>query len=125
MAVLVAEQLLQGGGCGSVAIITPFRNQVELLRRQRLPHGAEVYTIDQAQGKDVDAAVISLAKHTGDAVGELIRTPQRINVAFTRAKKKEVCLGAFASVFSQIPEWGPILQWAQARRAVCAPQQMG
>ena len=111
---------LRAAGCNTVAVISPFRNQADMITKMlNNTAGVSVYTVDQAQGKDVDGVVITMGKQAGDRVGDLIRSLERINVAFTRAKKKEVCIGAFSAVFDSIPEWAPILAYARSSAGVC------
>eukprot|EP01060_Flectonema_neradi_P012418 TRINITY_DN19236_c0_g1_i1.p1 TRINITY_DN19236_c0_g1~~TRINITY_DN19236_c0_g1_i1.p1 ORF type:complete len:1247 (+),score=182.65 TRINITY_DN19236_c0_g1_i1:70-3741(+) len=95
-------------GIESVGIITPFRPQLDLLRHINPTH-PDIYSIDQSQGKDMDVVILTLAKKPGERVGGLVRDPRRLNVAFTRAKKKLICIGAFSAVFDYIEEWSEVL----------------
>eukprot|EP00754_Rhynchopus_humris_P005365 Rhum_TRINITY_DN12681_c0_g1::Rhum_TRINITY_DN12681_c0_g1_i1::g.53170::m.53170/K10742/DNA2; DNA replication ATP-dependent helicase Dna2 len=127
MARRIAGYVLARCGCQTAAVISPFRNQVDRITQEghlRGVAGASVYTVDQAQGRDVDVVVVTLAKHVGDQVGDLIRSPRRINVAFTRAKRKQVCLGAFGGVFDGVEEWAPLLAWARAEKVLFRPQSL-
>ncbi|KAJ9468634.1 DNA replication ATP-dependent helicase/nuclease DNA2 [Diplonema papillatum] len=107
----------------SIGVLSPFRPQLEDLQARikadaQLSQRVEAYTVDQSQGKDLDVCIVTLAKHPGDPVGDLIRSPRRLNVAFTRAKRKLVCFGSFSAVFRAIPEWQSILAWADERHLV-------
>ena len=61
----------------------------------------EALTIDRAQGRDVEAAVVSMvrANPEGDA-GTLLRDRRRVNVALTRAKSKLIVVGCGATLQS-------------------------
>lgn len=81
-----------------IALITPYRQQIKLISRLMAAAGlsdVEVLTADKAQGRDKDVILVSLVRSndTG-SVGELLRDWRRINVSFTRAKKKLVVFGS-------------------------------
>lgn len=81
-----------------IALISPYRLQLKHLAFPEFP-GVEVSTIDKYQGRDRDWIIISLVRSNASAnVGELLRDWQRLNVAFTRAKKKLVLLGSAKTV---------------------------
>lgn len=83
-------------------MLSPYNSQVDAMAadlwreeaRGALPAGAEALTIDRAQGRDVEAVVVSLvrANEARDA-GRLLADRRRLNVAFTRAKSKLVIVG--------------------------------
>ena len=70
-------------------------------RRGGSPPAGEALTIDRAQGRDVEAAVVSMvrANPEGDA-GTLLRDRRRVNVALTRAKSKLIVVGCGATLQS-------------------------
>ena len=57
--------------------------------------GVELLTIDQCQGRDFEAVLLSLVRSNeqGEA-GPLLLDFRRLNVAFSRAKRKLVLVGA-------------------------------
>lgn len=84
----------------SVAVISPYRAQVALIRRllvERDPERTEVWTqmvdtVDRFQGSQADVVIISLSPYT-DRVSEHIAHNRRLNVAMTRARHKLIVLG--------------------------------
>ncbi|WVQ74886.1 hypothetical protein IAR50_004493 [Cryptococcus sp. DSM 104548] len=79
-----------------LAVITPYRQQIKLLSSQFAPlPRVEILTADKSQGRDKDCILVSLVRSndTG-AIGDLLRDWRRINVSFTRAKKKLVIFGS-------------------------------
>ena len=61
--------------------------------------GVEVSTIDKYQGRDRDCVIISLVRSNFDGnIGELLNDWKRLNVAFTRAKKKLILVGSVKTV---------------------------
>lgn len=58
-----------------------------------------ISTIDKYQGKDSDFVIISLVRSNPNGnIGELLNDWQRLNVAFTRAKKKLILIGSYTTV---------------------------
>lgn len=79
-----------------IAAITPYRQQIKLLTAMfaSLPN-VELLTADKAQGRDKDVVLVSLVRSNEHGhVGDLLRDWRRINVSFTRAKKKLVIFGS-------------------------------
>nr|ODN98785.1 DNA replication ATP-dependent helicase Dna2 [Cryptococcus depauperatus CBS 7855] len=73
-----------------LAVITPYRQQVKLLATcfKAIPR-VEILTADQSQGRDKDCIIVSLVRSNHhNSIGELLKDWRRINVSFTRAKKK-------------------------------------
>ncbi|KAK6910521.1 hypothetical protein I203_104553 [Kwoniella mangroviensis CBS 8507] len=86
-----------------LAIITPYRQQIKLLSslvKSSLPR-VEILTADKSQGRDKDCILISLVRsNEGGNIGDLLKDWRRINVSFTRAKKKLIIFGS-AKTLSQ------------------------
>lgn len=58
-------------------------------------NGVEVSTVDKYQGRDKECIIVSLVRsNTERRIGSLLRDWRRINVAFTRAKKKLILIGS-------------------------------
>ncbi|KAF9523189.1 DNA replication factor Dna2-domain-containing protein [Crepidotus variabilis] len=91
------ETLLQSGIEESqIGVISLYRQQVKLLQNllQCRP-GVEVLTADRSQGRDKDVIVISLVRSNDEGqIGDLLKDWRRMNVSFTRAKKKLVLFGS-------------------------------
>ncbi|KAK2462805.1 hypothetical protein APHAL10511_005196 [Amanita phalloides] len=91
------ESLLQSGvGEDQIGIISLYRQQIKLIS-QLLRHrpGIEILTADRSQGRDKDCIIISMVRsndagHTGD----LVKDWRRMNVSFTRARRKLVIFGS-------------------------------
>jgi len=84
-----------------VGIISPYRAQVQLLRRmlrrsaffKPLKHLITVNTVDGFQGQERDIIVISLVRNNADGQIGFLRDLRRMNVAITRARMKLFILG--------------------------------
>lgn len=77
-----------------VAIISPYRPQLELLQ---VDYGGVHYisTIDCFQGRDSECVILSTVRSNKDGViGEILSDRRRLNVAFSRAKKLFIIVGS-------------------------------
>ena len=87
-----------GVGEEEMSLISPYRPQLKYLTFEDCP-GVEVSTIDKYQGKDRECVIISLVRSNPlGNIGELLTDWQRLNVAFTRAKKKLILVGSARTV---------------------------
>jgi len=80
----------------SIGIISPYRSQVELLRRKLIEKGklkVKVSTIDGYQGREEDIIIISMVR--SNDIGEIgfLGDDRRINVAVTRARMQVIIVG--------------------------------
>jgi superfamily I DNA and/or RNA helicase len=93
-----------------VGIISPYRAQVQYLRRQiKKKEWAKPYrqlisvnTVDGFQGQERDIILISLVRANDDGQIGFLRDLRRMNVAITRARMKLIILGD-ASTMTQHP----------------------
>ena len=84
-----------------VGIISPYRAQVQLLRRLLMKREffkpfrrfISVNTVDGFQGQERDVIVISLVRSNDDGQIGFLRDLRRMNVAITRARMKLIILG--------------------------------
>ena len=84
-----------------VGIISPYRAQVQYLRRQLkkkewvkpFRHLISVNTVDGFQGQERDIILISLVRANDEGQIGFLRDLRRMNVAITRARMKLIILG--------------------------------
>ena len=84
-----------------VGIISPYRAQVQYLRRQLMKREyfkpfrrlISVNTVDGFQGQERDVIVISLVRSNDEGQIGFLRDLRRMNVAITRARMKLIILG--------------------------------
>lgn len=89
-----------------VGIISPYRAQVQLLRRlirkreyfKPFRHLISVNTVDGFQGQERDVIIISLVRSNDDGQIGFLRDLRRMNVAITRARMKLIILGNVATL---------------------------
>ena len=99
---------------GDVAVVTPFRRQVRLLREKALDIFGDVEalplidTVERLQGQDVEIVILSFASSAPDycfKMREFLMEPHRLNVMISRAKTKVVVV-ASPIVFKFLEELG-------------------
>ena len=106
-----------------VGIISPYRAQVQLLRR--LVRKSEfmkpfrslisVNTVDGFQGQERDIIIISLVRSNDEGQIGFLRDLRRMNVAITRARMKLIILGD-RSTLCRHPFYRKLWQYIQALR---------
>lgn len=104
----------------SVAVIAPYRHQVELLKEiitadssmQSYLHTISVNTIDSFQGQERDIVYISLTRSNNESAIGFLSEIRRMNVAMTRAKMKLVMIGD-GSTLSQFAFYDDLIRYAQ------------
>lgn len=107
-----------------VAVISPYRQQVELLKEQLLHspllqlYGDKlsVNTIDSFQGQERDIVYIGMTRSNPENKIGFLSDIRRMNVAMTRARKKLVIVGDSATL-SQFPFYAGLIRYAEEQRA--------
>ncbi len=90
----------------SIAVISPYKQQVELLKSLfehspdlvALRRKIAVNTIDSFQGSERDVVYISMTRSNNENVIGFLADIRRMNVAMTRARKKLVVIGDSATL---------------------------
>jgi superfamily I DNA and/or RNA helicase len=112
------------GNLPRIGIISPYRQQIELLKEQ-LQHSPllQIYgdritvnTIDSFQGQERDVVYISMTRSNPDSKIGFLSDIRRMNVAMTRARKKLVIIGDSATL-SQTPFYAELIQYAEEHGA--------
>ncbi|XP_063541487.1 DNA replication ATP-dependent helicase/nuclease DNA2 [Cydia strobilella] len=104
--VMAIVEALTAGGVKSqdIGVISPFREQVALLRRAL---SVEVSTVDQFQGRDKSVIVYSCTRRdvSDNKVkeGEVLNDQRRLAVGVTRAKHKLLIVGNSNSLQRYVP----------------------
>ena len=108
----------------TVAIISPYRNQVHLL--QELVAAAPIFrewsdrlsvnTIDSFQGQERDIVYIGMTRSNADNRVGFLSDIRRMNVAMTRARKRLVVIGDSATL-SRVPFYEGFIAYAQQHEA--------
>jgi ATP-dependent RNA/DNA helicase IGHMBP2 len=104
----------------SVAVISPYSEQVRLLKEQMVNTPAlqtyagqiSVNTIDSFQGQERDIVLISLTRSNPEGIIGFLSDIRRMNVAMTRARKKLVIIGDSATL-SRLPFYADLISYAE------------
>jgi ATP-dependent RNA/DNA helicase IGHMBP2 len=113
-----------GAARPTVAIISPYRNQVHLLQELVAASPAlrewgdrlSVNTIDSFQGQERDIVYIGMTRSNADNRVGFLADIRRMNVAMTRARKKLVVIGDSATL-SRVPFYEGFIAYAQRHEA--------
>ncbi len=90
----VAERLLsQGIRPEDIAIISPYVDQVALIRKMLRVDGLEIKTVDGFQGREKEVVIVSFVRSNKSGDIGFLRDLRRLNVSITRAKRKLVLIG--------------------------------
>ncbi len=108
----------------TIAIISPYKRQVDLLKEQMLHSPAlQVYgdrisvnTIDSFQGQERDIVYISMTRSNADNKIGFLSEIRRMNVAMTRARKKLIVIGDSATL-SQLPFYAGLIAYTEFHHA--------
>lgn len=104
----------------SIAVIAPYKQQVELLGSLVNSHlylsafstFISVNTIDSFQGQERDVVYISMVRKNSERSIGFLADIRRINVAITRARKKLVVIGDSATI-AQHPFYSDLIAYSQ------------
>lgn len=108
----------------TVAIISPYKQQINILREQLLQypdllaysHAISINTIDSFQGQERDLVYISMVRSNSEGDIGFLSDIRRMNVAMTRARKKLVIVGDSATL-AGFPFYADFIAYAESLNA--------
>ncbi len=108
----------------NIAIVSPYKHQVEVLKEQiasfpvlqEVSASIAVNTIDSFQGQERDIVYISMTRSNAENSIGFLSEVRRMNVAMTRARKKLVVIGDSATL-SGFPFYADFIDYAQQHHA--------
>ncbi len=118
---LMQAKSFNTGEFPSIAVISPYKEQIGLLKEQ-LTHNIllqpfiskiSVNTIDSFQGQERDIVYISMTRSNPEGEIGFLSDIRRMNVAMTRARKKLVVIGDSATL-SNLPFYSDFISYAEA-----------
>nr|QNO54086.1 RecBCD enzyme subunit RecD [Methanosarcinales archaeon ANME-1 ERB6] len=90
----IAERLLSlGVKPEDIAVISPYDDQVALIRKELRVEGLEIKTVDGFQGREKEVVIVSFVRSNKSREIGFLRDLRRLNVSITRAKRKLVLIG--------------------------------
>ncbi|WP_345955855.1 AAA domain-containing protein [Mucilaginibacter sp. PAMB04168] len=104
----------------SIAVISPYKEQIRLLRDQLANHPElinygekiAINTIDSFQGQERDVVYISMTRSNNQGDIGFLSDIRRMNVAMTRARKKLVVIGD-SSTLAQLPFYADFITYTE------------
>ena len=94
LVVAIAERLLSlGVKPEDIAVISPYVDQVALIRKMLRVEGLEIKTVDGFQGREKEVVIVSFVRSNKSGGVGFLRDLRRLNVSITRAKRKLVLIG--------------------------------
>ena len=96
---IVSDFLRMGIPEREIGVITPYDDQVDLLKRL-LPEDIKISTVDAFQGKEKEVIVISFVRSNREGDLGFLEDLRRLNVSITRARSKLVMIGDFSTLSS-------------------------
>ncbi len=75
-----------------IGIITPYKDQSDLINRRVDEENLEVDTVDGFQGREKEVIILSLTRSNNDGIIGFLNDLRRLNVSLTRAKRKLIIL---------------------------------
>ncbi|MGM0471137.1 MAG: IGHMBP2 family helicase [Bacillota bacterium] len=101
---LVIEIVEEAKGLGvaeeDIAVITPYKDQVELISNRLTLPDVEVNTVDGFQGREKEVIVQSFVRSNEYGNIGFLRDLRRLNVSITRAKRKLIMVGDSTTITS-------------------------
>jgi len=113
----IAEHLLELGlQPEEIAIISPYDDQVSLMKALLRVEGLEIKTVDGFQGREKEAVIVSFVRSNERGEIGFLSDLRRLNVSITRAKRKLVCIGD-ATTLERSGCYRRLIESAKARGA--------
>jgi superfamily I DNA and/or RNA helicase len=120
----VLNEHYQPAAFPSIAVISPYKQQIAVLKEQLLHTPAlqaygnkiAVNTIDSFQGQERDIVYISMTRSNAEGEIGFLSDIRRMNVAMTRARKKLVVIGDSATL-SRLAFYADFISYAEKMNA--------
>ncbi len=94
----ISRLIASGVSPRDIGVITPYRAQVRLLRREVDRKGLEIDTVDGFQGREKEVILLSLVRSNDRGEVGFLSERRRLNVALTRARRQLVVIGDSSTV---------------------------
>lgn len=115
-----AARFIEPATFPSIAIVSPYREQIRLLKEQfdsspaLLAHADKISinTIDSFQGQERDMVLISMTRSNDKGEIGFLADIRRMNVAMTRARMKLVIIGD-SSTLGRLPFYSDLITYAE------------
>lgn len=82
----------------NIAVIAPYKDQVDLINQHNKFKDVEIDTIDAFQGREKEMVIFSAVRSNKEKNIGFLRDLRRLNVALTRAKRKMIFIGDSSTI---------------------------
>ncbi len=89
----ILNELTSVVGRRNVGVISPYSDQIDLLRSRHDGKDLEIKSVDGFQGREKEVILISFVRSNENNRVGFLRDERRLNVAMTRARRKLVMIG--------------------------------
>lgn len=89
---LAEEYLDLGLEATDIGIITPYKDQADLIEKKIVEENLEIDTVDGFQGREKEVIILSLTRSNDEGFIGFLKDLRRLNVSLTRAKRKLIVL---------------------------------
>ncbi|GAA5520105.1 IGHMBP2 family helicase [Aliifodinibius salicampi] len=97
----MADNLLRSGmRPENIAVISPYKDQVDLLDRKIDAENLEIKSVDGFQGREKEVVIISLTRSNKNRGIGFLKDVRRFNVSLTRAERKLIVVGDSSTITS-------------------------
>ncbi len=114
---LVENLLISGMKPEDIAVISPYKDQVDLLDRSIGEENLEVKSVDGFQGREKEAVILSLTRSNPSGDIGFLKDVRRLNVSLTRARRKLVVIGDRSTVTAH-PVYKRFAEYAETEGTV-------
>ncbi len=83
-----------------IAVITPYDDQSDLIKRKIQDENLEIDTVDGFQGREKEVVLLSLVRSNETGNIGFLEDIRRLNVSITRAKRKLIIIGDSSTISS-------------------------
>lgn len=113
--------ILQGYENSKITILTTYSGQLAQIRREMQKYDlldcVRIAVVDDYQGEENDIIIISMVRSNNEGDIGFLQTPNRVNVALSRAKKALYCVGNFDCLTKGSKLWQQIIEKVKAEEA--------
>ncbi len=90
---LASRALELGLSPDRIGVISPYKDQIDVLENKNLPEELEIKTVDGFQGREKELIILSLVRSNDRNNIGFLQDLRRLNVSITRAKRKLIIVG--------------------------------
>ncbi|PFH32354.1 AAA family protein [Besnoitia besnoiti] len=108
-----------------IGVLTPYDAQKARLRKAinetfepPACYHIEVDSVDGFQGKEKDLIIFSAVRSNPRGEIGFLRDPRRMNVMLTRAKRGVIVIGDQLTLWNDLENWRPWIQWVGSMRSI-------